>query len=221
MSSAATDSEQVDRRRGARKPRGGARRRGGVLESAILQAAWDELAAAGYADLTMEGVAARAGTSKAVLYRRWHSRAELVLAAMRQQGPILSGEVPDTGELRGDVLALLRRVSRRLGAVDQEVLYGLFADFFRDADLFTSLQAQVSQVGSAVIMTILERAAERGEVDLGKMPTRIATLPVDLARHELLVTRAPVPEATLVEIVDDVFLPLVHATRVSSRRGGV
>lgn len=187
------------------------RRRGATLEDAILRAAWDELAAVGYADLTMEGVAARAGTSKAVVYRRWPSRPALVLAAMRRHAPLLSGEVPNTGELRGDVLALLRRVSRRLGEVGQETIYGLLADYFRDAELFARLQTEVLQTGADVMMTILRRAAERGEIHLDKITRRIATLPVDLVRHELLVTRAPVSESALTEIVDDIFLPLVRA----------
>jgi AcrR family transcriptional regulator len=186
------------------------RRRGETLERALLQAAWDELAAVGYADLTMDGVAARAGTSKAVLYRRWSGRPALVLAAMRQQAPLLSGEVPDTGTLRGDVLALLRRVSRRLGEIGPEVIYGLLADYFRDAEHFAELQTQVLQVGAEVMQTILRRAAARGEVRADAINPRIATLPVDLARHELLVTRAPVPDPALVAIVDDVFLPLVR-----------
>ena len=192
-------------------PRAPSRRRGATLEDAILQAAWDELATVGYANLTMEGVAARARTSKAVVYRRWPGRPALVLAAMRQQAPLLSGEVPDTGELRGDVLALLRRISRRLGEVSQETIYGLLADYFRDAELFSYLQTQVLQVGADVMTTILQRAAARGEVRLDKVTRRMATLPVDLARHELLITRAPVPETALIEIVDDIFLPLVRA----------
>jgi AcrR family transcriptional regulator len=187
------------------------RRRGAALEDALLQAAWDELTAVGYAHLTMESVAARAKTSKAVVYRRWPGRPALVLAAMRRHAPLLSGEVPDTGTLRGDVLAMLRRVSRRLGEVGQETIYGLLADYFRDAELFSYLQAQVLQVGADVMTTILQRAAARGEVRLDKITRRMATLPLDLARHELLVTRAPVPEHVLIEIVDAIFLPLVHA----------
>src|SRR5258708_22302761 len=95
-------------------PRGGPRRRGATLERAILHATWEELVAVGYANLTMERVAAHAGTSRAVLYRRWRSPPELVLAAIRQQAPFLSGPVPATGTLRGDVLALLRPVPAAL-----------------------------------------------------------------------------------------------------------
>ncbi|MEU4746994.1 helix-turn-helix domain-containing protein, partial [Actinosynnema sp. NPDC023658] len=63
------------------------RRRGAQLEQAILDAAWDELCEVGYARLTIEGVAIRAGTSKSVIYRRWGSRAELALAAWFRRVP--------------------------------------------------------------------------------------------------------------------------------------
>lgn len=86
----------------------GRRRHGAELEDALLQAAWDEVTSVGYANLTMEGVAARAHTSKAVLYRRWPGRAALILAAVRRRVIPITREVPDTGDLREDVLAVLR-----------------------------------------------------------------------------------------------------------------
>src|ERR1700722_2444120 len=93
------------------------RRRGATLEHALLDAAWEELQASGYSKLTMERVAERAGTSRAVIYRRWRSRVELVIAAMRYQQPVVAGSSLDTGSLRGDVLALLRRVSARVSKI--------------------------------------------------------------------------------------------------------
>ena len=113
---------------------GKTRRRGEALESALLDAAWDELQDVGYAGLTIEAVADRAGTSRAVLYRRWRNRAELVIAAMRRHRPMLSGEIPDTGSLRDDVLAVLRRMSGRLAEIGPETIYGLIGDYFADAD---------------------------------------------------------------------------------------
>ena len=107
-----------------RHSRGKTRRRGAALEEALLDAAWDELQAVGYANLTMEAVADRAGTSRAVLYRRWRNRTELVIAATRRHRPRLSGDVPDTGTLRGDVVALLTRASDRLAENDLDTVYG-------------------------------------------------------------------------------------------------
>ncbi len=189
---------------------GKTRRRGAALEQALLDAAWAELQEAGYAGLTMEAVADRAGTSRAVLYRRWRNRPELVIAAMRRHRPMLSGEVPDTGSLRGDVLALLTRVSDRLTELGPQTVYGILGDYFADTELFAAFQDQILHIGASVMATILKHAEERGEVRQGISP-RVASLPTDLFRHELLVRRTPPARSAIAEIIDDVFLPLVRA----------
>lgn len=188
---------------------GKTRRRGAALEHALLDAAWAELQAAGYAGLTMEAVAGRAGTSRAVLYRRWRNRGELVIAAMRRHRPLLSGEIPDTGSLRGDVLALLRRMSGRLAEIGPETVYGLIGDYLADAELFERGRDDVLLISAGVMTGILKRAEDRGEAR-GDVEPRIATLPADLFQNELFRARTPPSEGTLVEIVDDVFLPLVR-----------
>jgi AcrR family transcriptional regulator len=185
------------------------RRRGEALETALLDAAWDELQAKGYQALTMEAVADRAGTSRAVLYRRWPKKAELVVATLRSHRPMLSGAIPDTGSLRGDVIAILARMSERLRKTGPEILYGLLGDYLADAELFDRLRADVLQIGTEVTKTMLKRAAERGEARPDVSP-RIAALPTDLYRNELLLRRTPPDKAAITEIVDDVFLPLVR-----------
>lgn len=184
------------------------RRRGSALEDALLDAAWGELREVGYARLTMEGVAQRAGTSRPVLARRWPTRPQLVIAALRRHRPMLSGEIPDTGDLRGDVLAVLRRVSARLAELGPETIYGLLGDYFADPALVPDIQAQVLQTGNEVMATILKRATERGEAR-DDIPPRVATLPIDLLRHELFRSLSPADEHAITEIVDQVFLPLV------------
>jgi AcrR family transcriptional regulator len=188
---------------------GKTRRRGEALENALLDAAWAELQATGYAGLTIEAVADRAGTSRAVVYRRWRNRADLVIAAMRRHRPLLSGDIPDTGTLRGDVLALLGRMSSRLGEIGAETVYGLLGDYLSDAEFFARSQDQVLHISADVMTTILKRAAGRGEARADIEP-RIATLPTDLFRNELLMSRTPPSERVLAEIVDNVFLPLVR-----------
>ena len=193
----------------ARHSGGRTRRRGTALEDALLDAAWAELQEAGYAGLTMEAVADRAGTSRAVLYRRWRNRPELVIAVLRRYRPMLSGEIPDTGSLRGDVLALLRRMSSRLAEIGPETVYGLLGDYLSDAELFARSQDQVLHISAGVMDAILKRAADRGEARAGVEP-RIATLPTDLFRNELFLARTPPSEGAIAEIIDDVFLPLVR-----------
>ena len=129
----------------------GSRRRGSALEAALLDAAWEELQTVGYAKLTMEGVAQRAGTSRPVLARRWRSQPELVIAALGRHRPMLSGEVPDTGSLRGDVLALLRRASAGITEIGPETIYGLIGDYFADPELVPDLQSQLLRIGTEIM----------------------------------------------------------------------
>jgi AcrR family transcriptional regulator len=190
----------------------GRRRRGSELETALLEAAWDELSAVGYPGFTLDGVAARAGTSRPVLARRWSNRAELVTAAVRYRASLaMLDQQPDTGTLRGDVLALLRKMSAGVGEI-AGVLTFLFADYFSATGRSPSDIRKQAIAGRGSIMTaIIERAIERGEIDPRRLTPQIATLPVDLVRHYLIMNQAPVPDDTLVEIVDRIFLPLVQA----------
>lgn len=185
------------------------RRRGAELESAILEAAWEELTAVGYANVTMEGVADRARTGKQVLYRRWRNRADLILAAMRRRVVPIADDIPDTGELRGDVLALLRRMARRYHEVGPDVVHGLAAEF-------SDLDPDFLAIMAGVMATILKRAVARGEIRPEAITRRVTTLPVDLFRHEMLLTRDPLPETSPVEIVDEIFLPLLRARGATS-----
>ncbi|MEU2621533.1 TetR/AcrR family transcriptional regulator [Streptomyces sp. NPDC007157] len=84
------------------------RRRGAVLERAILDAALEQLSTVGWNGLTMEGVAAGAQTGKAAVYRRWSSKEELVADALQAGLPRLE-EAPDLGSVREDLLALCRQ----------------------------------------------------------------------------------------------------------------
>ena len=198
------------------RPPASTRRRGSALEDALLDAAWDELQEVGYARLTMEGVAQRAGTSRPVLARRWPTRPQLVFAALRRHRPMLSGELPDTGSLRGDVLDVLSRISARLTELGPETFYGMAGDYFADPALVPDWQAQALQTGKEVMAAILNRAVERGEAR-DDVPPRVATVPIDLLRHELLLSSGD--EHAITEIVDQVFLPLVLAFPPVEREG--
>lgn len=182
------------------------RRRGAELETAILDAAWDELAAVGYARLTMEAVALRAQTGKQVLYRRWPNRAELVLATMRHRFGSIAERIPRTGRLRDDVLTMLRHMAQRQRDFGPDIIHGLMSEVHEVNPEFPAIMG-------GVMRAILEQAAERGEVRLDAISPRVAALPMDLVRHEIIRSRDPIPDSTLVEIVDDIFLPLlrVHA----------
>jgi AcrR family transcriptional regulator len=193
-------------RRPERPPR--QRRRGEELEAALLKAAWDELVEVGFARLTMESVAARAKTGVAVLYRRWPRKDDLVLAAMRQYGETRGVEIPDTGSLRGDMLALLGGMSDgRVGYT--AVVISVFAGLLADSGL-TPAEIRGQILGDRPLRSdeVFRRAHERGEIDLSRLSPAVLTMPFDLVRHDMLMTQKPVPTERITSIVDDLFLPL-------------
>lgn len=186
------------------------RRRGQALQDAILAAAGDELMEKDFAEFTIDAVAARAATSRAVIYRRWNDKQELAIAAVAylvKQDAVETA--PDTGSLRGDVIALLQEVNQRrsrLGIIRMVQFGGLL----RNTD--TSLAKLTEMIWGqrrSLMDQALERAVGRGEIPAVQIPDRIARLPADLFRHEVLWTMEAVPEQTIEEIVDLVFLPLL------------
>ncbi|MEV6720075.1 TetR/AcrR family transcriptional regulator [Streptomyces xanthochromogenes] len=188
--------------------RKGPRRRGEELERAILQATLDELAETGYAALTMERVAARARTGKAAVYRRWPSRAQLVLDACKL-GKISDVDLPDTGELRGDTLALLRHMAITMASPLGGIMRGLLGEMTRDPELAELIRERVHTVRPSMVHVVLERAVERGEVEPWVLTSRRATVATDLLRNQFLLFGAPVPDEFIVDVVDDIYLPLV------------
>ena len=188
------------------------RRRGAALEQAILQAAVEEMAEVGYQNLTMDSVAARAGTAKNVIYRRWPSRAALCVAAYRRMLPADPEDTPDTGDLRSDALALLTRVNDRMSSPVGKILRELLADIGADPERVRELREQLGSASVRPWLTVLARATARGDIAPAALTPRVATVAVDLLRNEYALNGVTtVPDSVLVEIVDEVFLPLVRA----------
>jgi AcrR family transcriptional regulator len=187
------------------------RRRGAELERAILRAAVEELTESGYPALTMERVARRAGTNKNAVYRRWPNRASLGIAAYRE---LIGADrpPPDTGTLRGDALELLRGANRQLSApAVGGLLRGLLAAAADDPELMDRIRESAIDAGSGMWLTVLGRAVARGEAAPEVLHPRVATVAIALLRNEY-VTRGTtsVPESVIVEIVDEVYLPLLR-----------
>jgi AcrR family transcriptional regulator len=186
------------------------RRRGEELNAAIYQATLDELAEVGYAKLTMERVAERARTGKAALYRRWSSRMELAVAAVYHAMPDPTSP-PDTGSLRGDLLALLRRNAELLAGPAGEALRGLLGDVLSDPARTKELRGLSHGNGRKAIQELVRRAAARGEIDGDAVTPRRLDVPQAMLRQYFLFNDVPVPDEVIVEIVDEVVVPLFHA----------
>ncbi|MES2432890.1 MAG: TetR/AcrR family transcriptional regulator [Pseudomonadota bacterium] len=177
------------------------------MEAAILDATWEELAAHGYENLTLEAVARRAGTSRPVLSRRWDSLAKLASAAIARyavQNPI---EVPDLGSVREELLTLLRQVGLRSSPKLVRLIYEMRKDLEAAFSSFADMRSQVGGAGYPT-QQIVDRAVARGEVDADRFTPRLVRLPVDLARHEMMITFQQLTESDIFEIVDEIVLPV-------------
>ncbi|MGP4017669.1 TetR/AcrR family transcriptional regulator [Saccharopolyspora sp. 5N708] len=183
------------------------RRRGKALDDAIFQAVLAELAEHGYAKLTMEGVAERAKTGKASLYRRWPTRMELVMDAVCHLLPDASS-TPDTGSLRGDLLAVLREIAELLAGPAGEALRGVLSDVLHDPVRTAETRRHSQGAGRRRMQEITQRAVERGEIDPAAVTARRLEAGQALLRHHFLFNGVPIPDEIIVEIVDDVLIPL-------------
>jgi AcrR family transcriptional regulator len=191
------------------------RRRGGELEAQIREAVFAELAEAGYRGLSMQGVARRAGTGKAPLYRRWPNKQQMLIDVLAHQPPG-SGEPPaDTGQLRGDLLQILTQMASAMAGPVGRSLYALIVEMV--------LQREGNpRVAEAIIETLLEprldaitaalrRAAKRGEIRPGAVTGLLAQTGPALVIHQQMHYGTPPSEAEVTEIVDRVLLPALGA----------
>jgi len=186
------------------------RRRGEALERALLDAAWDELLERGFDGLTYEGVAGRAGTSRAVLYRRWPAKGELAIAAIRHARMLSIGPSPDTGSLRGDLKAVLQQANDTKFTIGLMLMTQLGAFYTETGRSPEDLRSTIIADGPRRTEQIWERAIARGEVDPARLTPRVQRLYFDLFRDQLFMTLKPVPDADIDAILDEVVLPLVR-----------
>lgn len=187
--------------------RSGPRRRGDALVSAILTATIEELSEHGYAGVTMDAVAQRAGASKASLYRRWETRAALVMDAVYRLVPDPT-DLPDTGGLRGDLLAALGQVATTLDGPAGSALRGMLAEALPEREGMHDLRARSRGRNRELMAEVLRRAVLRGEIMADAVvPTRLE-VGAALLRNHLLFHGDPLDDAALTAIIDDVLLPL-------------
>ncbi|MFE7193266.1 TetR/AcrR family transcriptional regulator [Kitasatospora sp. NPDC057541] len=187
------------------------RRRGRELEAAIFEAALDQLTSGGFARLTMEGVAGAARTGKAALYRRWASKVELVIDALDSTLPRPT-DTPALGSARAELHYLVESFvsvasSRAGGAVS-----ALMAELDHDqAELFKDFIAQrMLEPTKAVILAILRRGAERGDVRPGAATPLIADVVPAMLLYRVKVCGCRIGPEFVDQLVDEVLVPLIR-----------
>lgn len=177
------------------------RRRGATLEHAILDAAWEEIAAVGYDQATMGSVAARAGTNKAALYRRWPNRTELLTAAIDRRVVHLDSPPTDTGSLRTDAIAALETMLHRCQAIE------VIPD--PNGELAAYVRRQAAAQAFDQMERAFSRAARRGDFPNGALHPMVLRLPVDVLYSELALANGA-SRQQVADIVDHLLVPLTQ-----------
>ncbi|ADB35325.1 transcriptional regulator, TetR family [Kribbella flavida DSM 17836] len=187
----------------------------GGREEEILDACVDIVAELGYDRLTMDAVATAAKASKATLYRRWSTKAELVVDAIsRAKGcPVPDGV--DTGSLRGDLIALACDEGGFTDEMPMSVTAGLLTALHRDDDLQRAFQERFLKPRLAVVSQVYERAVERGEIGADVDVELLAsTLPAVIIHHAFVLGVEPT-EDLILRVIDHVILPAARGPQAS------
>src|SRR6266545_4702759 len=185
------------------------RRRGETLERAIFDAVLDELQRAGLSGLTMEGVASCAHTGKAALYRRWTCKEDLVVDALDQALPS-PDDLPDHGDVRDDLLDLLRRMAAMMNSPTGCALQALSAEVDKGQPLARLVKERVLGPRKEMLITILRRGAERGQVRPDAVNQVCAEVGPSMVAQRFMADGPPVPDAYVVSVVDDVVMPMLR-----------
>jgi len=163
--------------------------------------------------VTIDEIAAAAKISKATLYRRWPSKAALVVDAVRRNVRQLE-DPGETGTLRGDLLAVLNVVAWELTR-DADLVVALVAAARRDDALMGTVASQMRRPGQAVGQLPLERAIARGELSPEANTQVIAEIAMPMLLHRLL-WQEPVDSAFVEHVVDHVLLPVLASVRAGA-----
>lgn len=132
------------------------------IDSAVLRATVDLLAEFGYAQLSVDAIAARAGTSKPAIYRRWPSKAHVVHEAVFPLTDTTA--LPDTGTLAGDVREMVRRTAAVLTTpAARAALPGLVGEMAADPTLHVALLERFGGIIFTGMTDLLRDAAARGD----------------------------------------------------------
>ncbi|MGW1928227.1 TetR/AcrR family transcriptional regulator [Streptomyces sp. NPDC001919] len=195
----------------ARPERVTLRRRGPVLERAILEAALEQLGSVGWNGLTMEGVAVGAQTGKAAVYRRWPSKEDLVADALQAGLPALD-EAPDLGDVREELYELCRRVRdvmySKPGFALRAVLHECDAEA---AERFHGLIVTgVVEPSARLFREVLRRGIARGEVRADANNDLVVDVVPAMMMYRSKVCASEWTDVEIADLIDRIMVPLLR-----------
>ncbi len=191
------------------------RRRDHTRDPEILDAALEVLAETGYDGMTIDMVAARAKAGKATLYRRWPSKSELVLDAVAcmKSGDFSPEALPDTGTLRGDLVAMIRPMSLSAAERKLKVMAGVASMLSRNPELVDAARAAIIEPRAQATRHLLRRAIERGEIAADTDVETLSLITPSMVAFRVLILRIPIDRSFLESLIDDVVLPAAGLPR--------
>lgn len=214
----AENVKRLDAAEDARRPQRGRPRDPGV-DAAILTAAMELLGEVGYARLTMDQVAARAGVSKASLYLRWANKVALVAEAIGHRARPVP-EVPDTGRLPRDMREFLLTLLRSKAAASMAVA-AVGGEIASNPELRAAWRRGVAGSLLGAVRTIVDRAVERGELPAESDVELLSALPLALlqnwATRQADEPRRRPDEALVERIVRQFYTPIAAGDARSAR----
>nr|WP_315266219.1 TetR/AcrR family transcriptional regulator [Microbacterium lemovicicum] len=190
------------------KPRLG-RKRDESRDPEILDAALDVLAETGYDGMTIDMVAARAKAGKATLYRRWSSKEDLVIDAVARMksGDLNLSSPPDTGTLRGDLVAMVKSPTLKNAEHRLKVMAGIMSMIARNPELAAVAHAALIEPRAAANRLIFQRAIDRGEIPADADLEMLSTLGAAIVNFRSLMLQQPVDRDFMIRTIDQVVLP--------------
>lgn len=217
MSSTPTQRKAAVRTPARTAPRKAARKpplvRGDAIVARVLDAAIRELSQAGYRALRVEDVAARAGVNKTTVYRRWPTKADLVRDALVATKASFAHEMPQTGALRTDLIAIARTFVAHASDPLGRSLVRMFAAESSDPEVI-ALARSLRDRNESPPRRLIEAAVARGELVSGVDHTVMLHALIGALHHRLFFMQEPPDEAFLTRLVDLLLLgALVPAAR--------
>lgn len=194
------------------------RKRDHSRDGEILEAAIDVLGEVGYASMTMDMVALRARAGKATVYRRWSSKEELVLDAVARmkRSQVDLDQLPDTGGLRGDLLALFKPDSTTQSERRNKALAGLTSMLSHHSAFAEAANNALVEPWADAHRRLMQRAVERGEIPASADVETVCQVVPIMAAYRALVQRRPFDREFLVSCVDGLLMPALQNAPVPS-----
>lgn len=186
-------------------PRG--RPRDPARDRALLDTTAQLLAERGYAGFTVDDVVQRARASKATVYRRWPRKADLVVSALLH-ATSTDDDVPDTGSLRGDLLALVEQMAMAAAELGQ-LFNVVIGQLQHDAELAAAFRTGILRRRSDAVAKVFDQAQQRGEISAQRDCALLRDLIPALIFYRLAVVGEVPDPMLIVELIDDIVLPLV------------